>query len=94
MDSGSVNLPKNTYRHYLKITNKRDTYSIVINFQMNPPYANFLKMIRKMVVCISKSRQTKGEEAQTDREKVTSSSFLLFPTHLCIAILRSIGLQL
>lgn len=63
---------------------------------MNPPYANFLKMIRKTVVCVSKSRQTKREEAQTDREreKVTSSSFLLFPTHLCIAILRSIGLQL
>lgn len=41
-----------------------------------------------MDVCLSKGRQTKEEEAQTDEGKVTSSSSLL-PTHLCTAILRS-----
>lgn len=47
-----------------------------------------------MVMCLSEDRPTKGEAAQTHGGTVTSSSSLLLPTDLCIAILRSIDLQL
>lgn len=49
---------------------------------MNPPYANFLKMISQHGVCISGGRQTKEETAQTGGRLLALApfSFLLIST--------------